>query len=257
MKKVEVSTQIEFDAQVAIGNTVIVRAGFFIARGSSHVIARGSSHVEARGSSHVEARESSHVEAWESSHVIAWGSSHVEAWGSSHVEARESSHVIAWANVTIKLFSAIKIKASANVIIQIFGKCKSVRGGIKINAVKTKTIKDWCEYYGAKRSKGYVILYKAVDENFTTPRGTYYTPKTKPKALDWDGGVKECGNGLHFSASPKEAKEFFRKATRFIACPIKENEITIHPNGDYPQKVKARAVSKPCYEVDIDGNRIK
>ena len=34
------------------------------------------------------------------------------------------------------------------------------------------------------------------------------------------------------------------------------DSIVVHPNGDYPAKVKAPRVSAPCFEVDIDGERI-
>ena len=135
MTRIEVRTQVEFEAAVKMPDAVIAilegsyrlvtRAAEvlkFVLYGESklNVEARGSSqphveawessqpHVVARGSSqpHVVAWESSqpHVVAWESSqpHVVARGSSqpHVEAWESSqpHVEAWESSqpHVEAW-----------------------------------------------------------------------------------------------------------------------------------------------------------------
>jgi len=245
---VEVTTQEECDREAAKGNTVIVLAGFFIVRDSSQVRAYGSSQVTACCSSQVSAYDSSQVRAYDSSQVTAYGSSQVTAYGSSQVRA--------CGNVFIRLYSALSIKASSSVIIHILGKCKSIKGGIQIKSKKIKTIDDWCDFYGAKKVKDCVILYKAVDDNYMSMYGTCYKPKTKPEALDWDGGKQACGKGLHFSASPREAREFFRGATKFVACPIKKSEIAIHPNCDSPEKVKARAVSKPCYEVDIDGVRI-
>lgn len=53
------------------------------------------------------------------------------------------------------------------------------------------------------------------------------------------------------------AKEFDPSSTRFVACPVRLADISVHPNGDYPNKVKARAVSGKVYEVDEDGDRIK
>lgn len=42
-----------------------------------------------------------------------------------------------------------------------------------------------------------------------------------------------------------------------MACPILLKEIKVHKNPEYPEKVKAPRVFKPCYEVDMQGNRIK
>ena len=61
MKFVEVKTQAEFDAEVKLGNAVIVRDGFFIARDNSTVTARGDSNVTAFGNSNVKAFENSTV----------------------------------------------------------------------------------------------------------------------------------------------------------------------------------------------------
>ena len=153
--RVEVSTQAEFDVQARIGNTlIIVRAGFFIAWGNSSVEARENSSVEARGNSSVEAWENSSVVAWENSSVVA----------------RENSSVVARGNVFVRLFSAIKIKASANVVIMRHGKCKSISGGIKIEAVKIKTVKDWACFYGTTIVRGFITVYKAVNDKYTTSR---------------------------------------------------------------------------------------
>ena len=115
---------------------------------------------------------------------------------------------------------------------------------------------NWCFYYGVEPSDGVVVLYKAVDGAFKSPRGFVYHPGTTIYAPDWDGGKEECGGGLHFSPSPRMAKEFFAEATRFVACPVALIDMATHANGYYPQKCKARAVCLPMWEVDIDGNRV-
>src|SRR3990167_6044595 len=172
------------------------------ARGSSHVEARGSSHVEAWGSSHVVARGSSHVVARGSSHVVARGSSHVVAWGSSHVVAWGSSHVEAWGNVFLRLFSALKITASASVVIMMHGKSTSITGGKRIKAI---------------------------------------SPKTTTIAGDWDKGEAECGGGLHFSPTAAATKEFASNATVFIACAVKCSDMRSPKTDDqYPNKIKAK-----------------
>src|SRR3990167_4215754 len=220
----------------------------FVARGSSHVDAWDSSHVEAWGSSHVVARESSHVEARESSHVVAGGSLHVEAWESSHVEA--------WENVFIRLFSALKIEASASVVIMLHGKAKTITGGKKIKATKPATAIAWCKFHGVTVNAGVALLYKAVDADYKSPHGMSYAPKTRPKAEDWDDGKAECGGGLHFSPTPGHALSFHNAARRFIACGVKVSEIVVHPDGSYPEKIKAPRVSGACYEVDRYGKKV-
>ena len=232
MKRVECRTIAEFDAAIKAGNIAVI---FNLS-------------VVAWGSSHVEARESSHVVAWESSHVVAWGSSHVVAW--------ESSHVVALGNAFVRLFSAIKVTASASVVIMLHGKAKSITGGKRIKATTPTTAITWCKFYDVTIKAGIATLFKAVDDKFVSPRGASYAPSTTPSAKDWDGGEKECGGGLHFSPSPLHAKSFNSSATRFVACGVKVSEIVVHKDAQYPEKIKAPRVVTPCYEVDRYGKRI-
>ena len=243
-----------------------------VAYGSSqpHVVARGSSqpHVVAYESSqpHVEAYESSqpHVVAYESSqpHVEAYGSSqpHVVAYGSSkpHVVARESSkpHVVAKGTVQLSIRGSMSVVAAATVAICILGGTPKIKGGGFITRVDISTPAKWCDYYGVVHDQGYALLYKGVRENFNSQRGFNYNPGTTLEAPDWDGGKEECGGGLHFSPYPAMTIEFDNNATRFLACPVRLSEMAVHPDGDYPQKVKARRVALPCYEVDRDGKPI-
>src|SRR3990167_6887752 len=225
------------------------------ARGSSHVEARGSSHVEAWGSSHVVARGSSHVVARGSSHVVARGSSHVVAWGSSHVVAWGSSHVEAWGNVFLRLFSALKITASASVVIMMHGQSTSITGGKRIKAVAQTTPKLWCEINGVEIKKGCAVVFKGLNDKFTSGHGSIYKPKTTTVAADWDKGNAECGCGLHFSPTAAATKEFARGATVFMACAVKFSDMR-SPKADdqYPNKIKAKQC-KNLYEVDVYGNK--
>ena len=50
--------------------------------------------------------------------------------------------------------------------------------------------------------------------------------------------------------------EYNSDATKFVACPVKLEDIFIHPNPEMPNKVKAKGVSLPCYEVDRYGKRV-
>jgi len=105
--------------------------------------------------------------------------------------------------------------------------------------------------------RGVVTLFKVLDGNFGASHGMTYTPGSEPTASDWDDGVKECGGGLHFSPTPGHALEFAPKAKRFVACPVKLADIVVHPNGTYPQKIKAPGVCGPVVEVDRLGDPVK
>jgi len=239
-ERIEVKTQTELDAVVKSENTAICISGFFVARGSAHVVAYESAHVEAYGSAHVEARESAHVVAYES----------------AHVEARGSAHVVAWGNVFIRLFSCFKIQAGIHVVIINHGENKKgIKGGVIINAFKPKTPLQWCAHWGVKVEKKVAILFKGVNEKYMSERGGNYTPNTTPAAFDWDGGVKECGGGLHFSPTPAMTRQFC-DPKKFLACPVNLNDIAVHKDADCPEKVKAKGCCAPVWEVDENGDRV-
>jgi hypothetical protein len=130
-------------------------------------------------------------------------------------------------------------------------------GGTSVS-VKLKTPKDWCEYYGVSVIRGIAIVYKAVNEDFSSERdATFkYVPGTTPKADMFDAN-DECGPGLHFSPSPKMAKfHFHNGAKKFVACPVLLSEMVVHLDGNYPHKCKAPHLAKPCWEVDENGDKI-
>jgi hypothetical protein len=77
-----------------------------------------------------------------------------------------------------------------------------------------------------------------------------------PEAKDWDGMARECGGGLHFSPHPVMALEFNTSAVKFVACPVALEDIVVHKNAQYPQKIKAKRVCAPIWEVDREGNAI-
>ncbi|MCK7495211.1 MAG: hypothetical protein MZW92_32020 [Comamonadaceae bacterium] len=130
-----------------------------------------------------------------------------------------------------------------------------VDGGRQVH-VDISTAEKWCKYYGVTVNEGVVILHKAVDDDYTSPRGMSYRPGTIPVAPDWDDGDRECGGGLHFSPTPAMARAFHYDAERFIACPVAIEDIAVHPKGLYPEKVKAKGCCAPVWEVNEDGERI-
>ena len=251
-----------------------------VAWGSSQprVEARASSQprVVAWGSSQprVEARESSQprVEARESSQprVEAWGSSQprVEARESSQprVEARESSQprveawgssqprVEAWGYAQLSAKGAVTGTAAATVAVCVEGAAK-INGGHQ-TVVRRSTPEEWCAYYGVSVTDGVALVYKGVLDTWRSPHGADYTPGTVPVALDWDGGRRECGAGLHFSPTPRMTHAFISEPAHYLACPIRLEDIAVHADGAYPEKIKARGCCAPVYEVDEDGEPV-
>ena len=222
MNEVEVTNQKELDDAL--------KTGYYLkCMGDACFKIYGSSQVRARDSSQVRARDSSQVTAYDSSQVTAYGSSQVRACDSSQVRA-----------------------LSKYVVISNHGADTTINGGTIIEIIKPKNIKDWCGFYGVKYGK-VITLFKAVDKNYISPHGQLYIPGTTPSADDWDGGVLECGGGLHFSPTPTHALGFNNNAVKFIACPIAIIDAVVHANANYPEKIKAKGCCASVWECDIDG----
>jgi hypothetical protein len=170
--------------------------------------------------------------------------------------AWESSHVVAWGDVMIRLYSALKIEASADVVIKMHGKAKSIKGGIRIKAAVVKTALQWCRYWGAEVKNRIATVYKGVNADCKSERGATYLPGTSTVAPDWDGGKAECGGGLHFSPHPAMTREFFSDPKKFIACAVALKDMRLPKADDtYPQKIKATRC-KNLHEVDGMGQKI-
>ena len=184
------------------------------------------------GNGSFEIRDSSQVRACDSSQVTAYGSSQVTAYGSSQVTATK------YVAVTQQ------------------DKQAKIKGGVLIKLPTIRTAHQWCDFYDVPIKAGIAILYKALRNDYKTSRGFLYAPNTTPSAPDWDGGEQECGGGLHFSPKPFMALAFDNEATKFMACPVLVKEIKVHKNPSFPGKVKAPRIFKPCYEVDINGNKL-
>ena len=43
---------------------------------------------------------------------------------------------------------------------------------------------------------------------------------------------------------------------RFVACPVRLEDMAVDLNGDYPNKVKVSGVCAPVYEVHEDGTPV-
>ncbi len=245
--------------------------------GSSSAVLRESSSAVLRESSSAVLRESSSAELWESSSAVLRESSSAVLresssavlWGSSSAELRGSSSAELWESSSARALSArCKAKASKYAVVLQHNRAAKISGGRVLEMPRPETGAEWCEFYGVEIRKGggfsrklvgqdVAILFKAVAEGYKAARGFSYEPGSIPEASDWDGGDRECGGGLHFSPHPKMAKEFNRGPAHFVACPVLVSEIVVHPDGTYPQKVKAPRVAAPCWEVDEDGQKVE
>ena len=195
-------------------------------------------------------------EICDSSQVTAYGSSQVTACGSSQVTAYDSSQVTACDSSQVRACDSSQVTASEFVAVTNYSKLTKLDGGVLIELPTIKTAEQWCEFHGVEASDGVVTLFKAVSAEFKSGYGFDYAPGTTPEAPDWDGGEAECGGGLHFSPRPAKALQFMPEAKRFVACPVKLDDIAVHENAIYPDKVKAPRCCAPVWECDIDGNRL-
>jgi hypothetical protein len=189
----------------------------------------------------VTACDSSTVWAYDSSTVTAYGSSTVTACGSSTVWAYGSSTVTACPSVAVHLHHSTVHLSGGTVIDH--------------THVKDFTAAEWCEYHGVEVKRGIATLFKAVDDHWTTSRGTDYSPGSKPFCNDFSD-EDCCGGGLHFSPTPGHALAFQPEAAKFVSVGVRVSELRVITFGSTP-KAKAPRVVRPCVECDIDGNPIQ
>ena len=184
----------------------------------------------------VHASGSATVTASGSATVAAYGSATVHAYGSATVHASGSATVTATPKVAVHLHS---------------GRC-TIAGGVLIDhtTIDLTDPQTWCDYHGVPTVDGIATDHKAVDDDWTTVRGTDYRPGATPSAPDWRDD-HECGGGLHFSPHPWQAHEYMPDATRFVAVGVAVADL--RPILGATPKCKAPRVVSPCVEVTIDG----
>jgi len=262
-------------ARVTAGAYSIVEAAddtFVVAQARAAVRAADRCHVRALLSARVQMSDEARAWIWglSSAHatghstVTAWGSAKVSALDSASVEALETAIVVAGGAATVRAFGSVmvrargraKVQATDGVAVMRHGPYVTVSGGTAREAVRPGTAEEWCRYYGVPLENGVATLYKAVNDDFDSYHGLTYRPGNEPRAPDWDGGERECGGGLHFSPRPTFALPVPGDELRFVACPVRLEDIVFHPDGDYPDKVKAAAVCAPVYEVLEDGTPV-
>ncbi len=192
--------------------------------------------VRASGLATVRASGSATVRAYDSATVHAYDSATVHASGSATVHASDSATVHATPKVAVHLHS---------------GRC-AIAGGVLIDhtSIDLHDPQTWCDYHGVPTVDGIATVHKAVDDAWTTGRGTDYRPGATPSAPDWRDD-HECGGGLHFSPHPWQAGEYMPDAPRFVAVGVAVADL--RPILGAIPKCKAPRVVSPCVEVKIDG----
>jgi hypothetical protein len=218
--------------------------------GSASVSAAGAAVVKAWDRATVSARDTARVDAWGSANVDAWDSATVRAWGAAVVQVRGSATVTALGSVLVTVRGTAKVTASDHVTIRRYGEGSEVTGGVVNQIPAITTAEDWCAFYGVEVRDGVATLFKAVDADFVSRHGTSYAPGSQPQASDWDGGAQDCGGGLHFAPNPSIALQFELRAERFVACPVRLEDMAISTVQRFHDKVKAKGVCAPVYEVD-------
>jgi hypothetical protein len=194
-------------------------------------------------------------------YIVAWDDSRprVEAKGSSqlHVASRDNGqlHVVASGFVQLSL-QGHHIQAQAGVDVQVRLADGAICEGGQQVTIRRGTPAEWCAFYDVKIIDGIATLYKAVDDNFRSAHGGDYTPGSIPVASDRDGGTSEHTSDHHYSSTPRHALVFNIDATKFVGCPVALTDIAPHSDADDPRKIMARCCCAPCWESDINGNRI-
>jgi hypothetical protein len=199
------------------------------------------------------------AQAGERATITAWGSASVHATGSASVEALETATVAAGGTSSVRAFGLAVVRARHRARVEAADGVAVIRhegGSTAGGAARPASAAEWCAFYGVPVEDGVATLYKAVDDGFDSYHGVSYRPGSMPQAADWDGGEQECGGGLHFSPRPTFALGAPADEVRFVACPVRLDDVVFHPGGMYPDKVKARGVCAPVYEVDEDGSAI-
>ena len=272
-----VKTQKELDAALAAGaDRIVINSphGVWLsveasgsatveAYDSATVEAYDSATVEAYGSATVRAYGSATVEAYDSATVRASDSATVEAYGSATVEAYDSATVKAYDSATVKAYDSATVRATPYVAVHLFSARVTHEGGviIDVSALDRSDWSTWAHYWGVDvttardAARTELIVYKAVDADLKSGHGFAYPVGETVTAPVWEPG-DFCGNGLHLSPRPYQARSYFTGAVRFLECAVNVEDVSIlDGNGAGVPKLKARRV-RVIREVNIDGEAI-
>jgi hypothetical protein len=231
------------------------------------IVGRENCSIEGRENCSIEGWGNCSIEGWENCSIVGRENCSIVGWGNCSIEGWENCSIVGWENCSIRAWSDRgSIKAAKNVVVMKHNPAATISGGRVLEMHRPETAEGWCEFYGVEIRKGgrfsrklagqdVAILFKVLPKDLVAYGGFQYVIGETPAAPDWDGGKRECGGGLHFSPTPRHAEKFGGEG-RYIACPVLVSELCVHPDGMYPQKVKAPGCCAPIWEVDVDGNAI-
>jgi hypothetical protein len=253
MRRITVTTQAELDKLPEEGVIAELRGdGEFVVSGKRQITASGQVTIRAYGQVTITAYGQVTITASGQVTIRAYGQVTIRAYGQVTITASGQVTIRAYGQVTITAFTSyvtVRKAGSANAV--------TIEGPATV-VVGPTNAEEWCAWYGVVPDGDLVTLFKVVGPDWKSGHGTSYEPGTTPEAPDWDPGP-ECGSGLHFAPAPGLAVRWSSwnwADQRFVACPVRLDEIVVHPDGQMPDKVKAPRVAAPCWEVDIDGDRI-
>jgi hypothetical protein len=154
----------------------------------------------------------------------------MEAWESSHVTGRAGKFTLAGllvhGHAVAKIPGAVLLRSEDDIT----------------------TLDDWIDYYGLEQARGWVTVFKLVNDDFRSGQGTLYEVGTEVGCPDWSP-KPQCGEGLHFSPHPTLANRY-AEGTRYLLCKVKRTEVVLL--GD---KLNAKRCKVVC-EVDQDGQPV-
>lgn len=114
--------------------------------------------------------------------------------------------VTATGSATVRAYGSATVTATAGVAVHLHHASVSVAGGVVLDHTHNHEMdgREWCAHHGVTVEGETAYLYKALNERWTTDRGTDYSPGSTPSADDWRDD-RECGGGLHFGPTPAHA----------------------------------------------------
>ena len=200
---------------------------------------------------------------WDSATVRGvWGSATVsDVCGSATVSGVGDSATVrgVWDSATVHLYgSATAQHIGSHVAVHLHSGAVKVTGGIIIDHTGVSDFEgaQWAAYHALADADGHAVVYKAVSpelEAGQSHRLTAYPIGETVAAPDWDPR-KACGNGLHFSPTPRQALRYYQgpdsTKARYLACRVVLD--TLVPLDD---KCKAPSC-EVLHEVTIDGEAV-
>ena len=191
-----------------------------------------------------------------------WGSATVsDVRGSATVRDVRGSATVSGVrgSATVHLYgSATAQHIGSHVAVHLHSGAVKVTGGVIIDHTGVSDFEgaQWAAYHALADADGHAVVYKAVSpelEAGQSHRLTAYPIGETVAAPDWDPR-KACGNGLHFSPTPRQALRYYQgpdsTKARYLACRVVLD--TLVPLDD---KCKAPSC-EVLHEVTIDGEAV-